>query len=378
MERYLRSSTKIVQKAIECIIAKERISPEQGIALYEEAELPLLSLAATLIRLRLNNSHAYYNRNHHIEPTNICHFRCSFCSFRRDEQNEGAWLLSLEEIAEKTREIASLGSTEIHITGGVLPSWRLDDLTEIIRTVRREHPHVHIKAFSAIELMAIFKWSNVTLYEGLQQLKEAGLGSIPGGGAEIFDESIRRQICPEKGNAHEWLALHRAAHELGLPSNATMLYGHIEKYHHRIDHLERLRELQDETGGFNCFIPLKFRARGNSLGERLGEVSQLEVLRNFAVSRLYLDNIRHMKAYWPMLGKENIPLSLAYGVDDLDGTIGDSTKIYSMAGSEEQRPEASVEELRSIIRRSAGYAPIERDSYYKAIHLPQGGSDDEK
>ena len=193
----------------------------------------------------------------------------------------------------------------------------------------------------------------------------AGLDSIPGGGAEIFAEEVRQQICPEKCTAQQWLEVHRQAHRLGMRSNATMLFGHVESYADRVDHLERLRRLQDETGGFNCFIPLKFRAAGNKLGVR-GEVTTLEVLRNYAVCRLYLDNIQHLKGYWPMLGKRNIPLALAYGVDDLDGTIGDSTRIYSMAGAEDQQPTATVSELRQIVL-DAGYTPLERDSLYQTV-----------
>lgn len=365
MARYLQRATPFVREAIELAIDGQRISTQHAIALYQEAELPLLSIAATHVRKRLNGLKAYYNRNGHIEPTNICHFNCSFCSYRQDASSPKAWYLDLPTMLQQAQLQASLGNTELHITGGVYPHWRLEDLENLTATIHQALPKLHIKAFSAIELIAIFRWSQVTMREGLTRLQKAGLASIPGGGAEIFDETIRQQLCPEKPAAHEWLALHETAHSLGIPSNATMLYGHIESYAQRADHLNRLRELQDRTHGFMSFIPLKFRAANNPLSH-LGEIPLTEVLRNFAVSRLFLDNIRHLKAYWPMLGKENIPLSLSYGVDDLDGTIGNSTKIYSMAGAQDQKPQATVEELQRLIT-NAGYSPHERDSLYNEI-----------
>ena len=276
-----------------------------------------------------------------------------------------AWLLSLDEIAHRVELQQAAGNTEVHITGGVHPSWRMEDLEEMLRTVRCAAPRLHIKAFSAVELWAIFQHSGVSLRDGLARLKAAGLDSIPGGGAEIFDAEVRRQICPEKCTAAQWLELHREAHRLGLASNATMLFGHIETHAQRVAHLLALRDLQDETQGFNCFIPLKFRAAHNPMGER-GEVSLLEVLRTYAVSRLVLDNIPHLKCYWPMLGKAHLPSALHYGVDDLDGTINNSTRIYSMAGAQDNSPSASVAELETLIR-AEGYEPYERDSLYRVV-----------
>ena len=365
IDQYLMQSSEAVQTALGLFLSSQRLGLQDGVALFEEAELPLLALASTYARLQRHGLATFYNRNAHVEPTNICLFRCKFCSFRQEAGTPEAWLLSLDEIAHRVELQQAAGNTEVHITGGVHPSWRMEDLEEILRTVRRAAPRLHIKAFSAVELWAIFQHSGVSLRDGLARLKAAGLDSIPGGGAEIFDAEVRRQICPEKCTAAQWLELHREAHRLGLASNATMLFGHIETHAQRVAHLLALRDLQDETQGFNCFIPLKFRAAHNPMGER-GEVSLLEVLRTYAVSRLVLDNIPHLKCYWPMLGKAHLPSALHYGVDDLDGTINNSTRIYSMAGAQDNSPSASVAELETLIR-AEGYEPYERDSLYRVV-----------
>ena len=365
IDQYLMQSSEAVRTALGLFLSSQRLGLQDGVALFEEAELPLLALASTYARLQRHGLATFYNRNAHVEPTNICLFRCKFCSFRQEAGTPEAWLLSLDEIAHRVELQQAAGNTEVHITGGVHPSWRMEDLEEILRTVRRAAPRLHIKAFSAVELWAIFQHSGVSLRDGLARLKAAGLDSIPGGGAEIFDAEVRRQICPEKCTAAQWLALHREAHRLGLASNATMLFGHIETHAQRVAHLLALRDLQDETQGFNCFIPLKFRAAHNPMGER-GEVSLLEVLRTYAVSRLVLDNIPHLKCYWPMLGKAHLPSALHYGVDDLDGTINNSTRIYSMAGAQDNSPSARVAELETLIR-AEGYEPYERDSLYQIV-----------
>lgn len=354
-----------VLMAANAVIKGERVRPELGCALYRSADLGLLALLAQYARLRSGGLRVFYNRNAHIEPTNICRFACDFCSFRRLPGQDGAWLLSLEEIERLARGFAHHGATEIHITGGVHPDWRIEHLESIVRAVRSASATVHIKAFSAIELIAIFRQSGVSVKEGLARLKSVGLCSIPGGGAEIFAPRVRERICPDKPTGEEWLDFHMQAHRMGLPSNATMLYGHVEGYEDRVDHLCRLREAQDLTGGFMAFIPLKYRAANNSLSS-IGEVSTLEVLRNYAVSRIMLDNIPHLKAYWPMLGKGDAALALQFGADDLDGTIQNSTKIYSMAGAEDNQPSSSELELRSFITR-AGFTPFERDSCYRII-----------
>ena len=368
-ERLLRgqlaAESQRVQGALLHVLGGVRVQPGEGEVLLEEASLGVLALAATWVRLGRNGQKAFYNRNRHIEPTNVCCYKCKFCSYRREEGSEGSWHLSLEEVGRQAKAAADGGVTEIHVTGGAYPGWGVAELEAIVREVRRNAPKVHIKAFSAVELIAAFQCDGVSYSEGLERLRAAGLNSIPGGGAEIFSERVRREVCPEKCSGAEWLALHRTWHGLGGRSNATMLFGHVESRQERIDHLDCLRRLQDETHGFNSFIPLKYRAQGNDMSSR-GEVPLVEVLRTYAVSALYLDNFPHIKAYWPMLGKENMELSLSFGADDMDGTIDDSTRIYSMAGAEEQQPKTSVQEFRELVAR-AGYVAVERDSEYVEV-----------
>jgi aminodeoxyfutalosine synthase len=255
--------------------------------------------------------------------------------------------------------------TEVHIVGGVHPKMDLYYFANLLKEIKALRPDLHIKAFTAVELEYMFRKAKVSYKEGLTLLKTSGLDSLPGGGAEIFAEEIRMQICKDKCTSQQWLDIHETAHSLGIPSNATMLYGHIESYEHRIDHMERLRNLQDKTGGFNCFIPLKFRNANNQMSH-IAEVSITEDLRNYAVSRVYLDNFPHLKAYWPMIGKNTAQLSLQFGVDDLDGTINDSTKIYSMAGAEEQNPSMTIQQIIHLIRQ-AGRTPVERNTLYNII-----------
>jgi aminodeoxyfutalosine synthase len=259
--------------------------------------------------------------------------------------------------------------TEVHIVGGVHPSYDLHYWGSLLKKIKDYRPALHIKAFSAIELDHMISLAGCSLEEGLTLLKGYGLDSIPGGGAEIFDEQLRKKICDEKSSSELWLRIHETAHRIGIPSNATMLYGHIENYFHRIDHMERLRNLQDKTHGFNAFIPLKYRQSNNSMSY-LGEVSTIEDLRNYAVSRIYLDNFPHIKAYWPMTGKECAQISLSFGTDDMDGTIDDTTRIYSMAGSEEGNPAMSSDEICTLICQ-AGFIPVERDSLYNPIYPPE-------
>jgi aminodeoxyfutalosine synthase len=349
----------------EKVIRGERISPSEGLALYETADLGLLGMLANLVRERLNGNNAYFNKNFHIEPTNICLYRCRFCSYSRKISEEGSWESSLDEIAALCIPYQEKDVTEVHIVGGVHPHRDIHYYAEMIRRVHNELPIVHIKAFSAVELDYMFRKANVSASEGFKILKDAGLDSIPGGGAEIFDETLRADICPDKVNSAGWLSIHETAHRNGILSNATMLYGHLETYAHRIDHLTRLRDLQDATKGFNCFIPLKYRKANNPMFE-IGEVTVIEDLRNYAVSRIYLDNFPHLKAYWPMSGKEMAQLALSFGVDDIDGTIDDSTRIYSMAGVEDQKPSLTTNQLADLIRQ-AGRIPVERDSWYREL-----------
>lgn len=354
-------------RVAEKVLSNDRISTEDGVLLYKEGTLPFLSLLAEAVSRKVNNNQVYFNRNFHIEPTNICVNHCAFCSYRRRKDEEGCWEFSIEEIKQTVASYKNSGATEIHIVGGVHPDRDVHFYAEMLRAVKEVMPEVYIKAFTAVEIDAMCRQTGLTIENGLKLLKEAGLGSMPGGGAEIFDEQIRQKICPDKTNSAEWLRIHKTAHQLSIPTNATMLYGLIETYEHRIDHMDRLRTLQDETKGFNAFIPLKFRHYNNSFSH-IKEVTTIEDLKNYAVSRIFLDNIPHLKAYWPMIGKQVAQISLAFGVDDLDGTIDDSTKIYSMAGSDEQNPAASTDELVAMIK-GAGKIAAERDTIYNIIRI---------
>lgn len=343
----------------------ERITADEALILWQQAPLWQLAELAVAAKRRVSGEKVYYNRNFHLEPTNVCLFECKFCSYRRRAGEEGAWDYSMDEVLDIVRSRKDSGATEIHIVGGVHPTHDLYYYADMIRCVKQIMPDVAIKAFTAVELNYMIRQAGLTLEQGLTLLKEAGMESIPGGGAEIFAPEIRTKICPQKGSAEEWLALHRTAHGLGIDSNATMLYGHIEGIEHRIDHLMRLRELQDATGGINAFIPLKFRSANNSMSA-LGETSVIDDLRTLAMSRLILDNVPHIKAYWVMYGKETTELALAFGADDIDGTIDDSTKIYSMAGAADTRPTMSVEDIKRICS-AAGFTAVERDTHYNEI-----------
>lgn len=341
-----------------------RITPEEGLALYETADLSALSMLAVAVKKRFSGNNVFFNHNFHIEPTNKCVYDCRFCSYHKSENDPESWEHSHEEMMEIVKKFDDKPVTEVHIVGGVHPKHDVWYWGALIEKIRRYRPDIHIKAFSAIEIDYMTKKAGLTIEEGLKILKDFGLNSIPGGGAEIFDEELREKICSEKPSAEQWLHVHETAHKLGVKSNATMLYGHIENYAHRIDHLNRLRKLQDQTNGFNCFIPLKFRKENNKMSN-IGEVSIVEDLKNYAVSRLFLDNFPHIKAYRPMIGKDTVQLSLLFGVDDIDGTIDDTTKIYSMAGCDENIA-TTTEQLSNLIEQ-AGYKAIERDSNYNII-----------
>jgi aminodeoxyfutalosine synthase len=355
-----------LQKIADKVYNSERITPEEGLTLFQEGSLPFLGSLANHVRERMHGNKTYFNRNFHIEPTNVCVFSCNFCSYSRVYANrEEGWELSLEDMMNIVKKYDGQPVTEVHIVGGVHPKMNLYFFADLLKAIKAHRPDLHIKAFTAVELDYMFRKAKLSVEEGVQVLKEAGLNSIPGGGAEIFDAEIREQICADKVDAEGWLRIHEAIHNAGMHSNATMLYGHIESYSHRIDHMERLRALQDKTGGFNTFIPLKFRNGDNDMSN-VPEVSILEDLKTYAVARLYMDNFPHLKAYWPMLGRKNAQLSLAFGVDDIDGTIDDTTKIYSMAGSEEQNPAMSTEELVALIKQ-VKREPVERDTLYNVV-----------
>ncbi len=344
----------------------QRITDEEGVLLFEKGELAFVGALANFIRERLHGDKTYFNRNFHIEPTNVCVFSCAFCSYSRlYAHKEEGWELSIDQMLDIVKSYDDKPITEVHIVGGVHPKMNMAYFIELMQKIKAHRPALHVKAFTAVELDYMFRKAKLSVEEGMKQLHEAGLDSLPGGGAEIFAPEIRERICADKVDANGWLAIHEAAHKLGMHSNATMLYGHIEKYEHRIDHMRRLRELQDKTGGFNTFIPLKFRNKDNDMSN-VAESTVTEDMRLYAIARIYLDNFPHLKAYWPMLGRQNAQLSLAFGVNDIDGTIDDSTKIYSMAGSEEQKPAMSTEELVTLIKQ-VKRQPVERDTLYNIV-----------
>ncbi|SHM85992.1 aminodeoxyfutalosine synthase [Chitinophaga jiangningensis] len=354
-------------KAIgEKVLRQERLTPQDGLTLFEKGDIGYLGALANLVRERMHGDKTYFNRNFHIEPTNVCIFTCHFCSYSRLYKNrEDGWELSIDQMLDIVKGYDNQPVTEVHIVGGVHPKMQLEFFVELIQKIRAHRPDLHIKGFTAVELDYMFRKAKVTIEEGMRILNEAGLQSMPGGGAEIFHPDVRAKICHDKVDADGWLAIHKAAHKQGMHTNATMLYGHVENFEHRIDHMERLRSLQDETGGFNTFIPLKFRNKGNDMSD-IPETSVVEDLRLYAIARLYMDNFPHLKAYWPMLGRNTAQLTLSFGVNDLDGTIDDTTKIYSMAGAEEQNPSMNTAQLAMLIRQ-AGRRPVERDTVYNEI-----------
>ena len=366
IERLIQEQPKNLRQIGEKVIREERLSDEDAQFLFEQASLGYVGTLANFVRERLHGDNTYFNRNFHIEPTNVCLFTCNFCAYSRLYANrEEGWELSIDQMLDIVKKYDGKPETEVHIVGGVHPKMNLTYFSELLRRIRQHRPDLHIKAFTAVELDYMFRKAKVSVEEGLRMLQEAGLQSIPGGGAEIFADEIRQQICPDKVDADGWLHIHETVHKLGMHSNATILYGHIEKYSHRVDHMRRLRNLQDKTGGFNTFIPLKFRNGDNDMSH-VPEVSIVEDLKMYAIARLYLDNFPHLKAYWPMLGRKNAQLSLAFGVDDIDGTIDDTTKIYSMAGAEEQTPSMTTEEIVMLIKQ-VSRKPVERDTLYNVI-----------
>ena len=356
----------LLQKIGNKVIHNERISFDEGVYLFEKASLPYVGALANWKRESLHGDTTYFNKNFHIEPTNVCVFSCKFCSYSKlYAHKEEGWELTIDQMMDIVKSYDGKPVTEVHIVGGVHPKLTLDFFITLLKAIKAHRPELHIKGFTPVELDYMFRKANLSTEEGMKRAHEAGLDSLPGGGAEIFHPEIRNIICADKATGDEWLHIHRTAHNLGMHSNATLLYGHIEKAIHRIDHMERLRQLQDETKGFNTFIPLKFRNKDNDM-HNIPESTMANDLKMYAISRLYLDNFPHLKAYWPMLGREVAQLTLSYGVNDIDGTIDDTTKIYSMAGSEEQTPVMTTEELVRLIKQ-ANRKPVERGTLYNVI-----------
>ena len=349
--------------------AHERLSLDDGLFLYQpEVSLHEVGDLANLVRERKNGNAAYYNINTHLNPTNVCIYRCTFCAFRSDLRDPKGYLMSDEQILERGREAVENGCTEMHIVGGLHHQMKYDWYVNVIRILHQAYPRLHLKGWTAVEINWFQHLTKKPVRAILEDLVEAGLGSMPGGGAEIFHPEVRDAICEHKADAQNWIDIHRTAHELGLRTNCTMLYGHIENAFHRVDHLIRLRELQDQTGGFQTFIPLAFHPDNTGLSH-IKKPSSLMDLRTMAVSRLMLDNIDHIKAYWIMLGIGTAQAALSYGSDDLDGTVRHEL-IYHDAGAE--TPEIlSVEEIKRLITE-AGCEPIERDTLYHRIERTDG------
>ena len=360
------SASSDIKAIAQKILAGNRITTDEALVLYQKAPLGLLGMLAFAVKENKTGRKVFFNRNFHIEPTNVCVNNCRFCSYKKPKGDAQAWELSLDEILHQVKRYKDSHASECHIVGGVHPDRDIDYYCNLIREVKNIIPGIVVKAFTAVEIEYMINKAGLTLKAGLEKLKAAGLESIPGGGAEIFDEELRAHICPEKTNSAKWLEIHKAAHQLGISTNATILYGHLETYAQRIDHLNRLRTLQDETHGFSAFIPLKYRHENNSLSN-IGEVPLLEDLKNYAISRIFLDNFPHIKAYWVMSGLETTRLALQYGADDIDGTVNDSTKIYTMAGVG-GKPVMTVEQIVSLIKNE-NLIPVERDTFYNEIKV---------
>jgi aminodeoxyfutalosine synthase len=352
----------------EKVEAGHRLSFDDGLYLEEHADLFTLGELANLVRERKNGDRAFYNVNTHLNPTNVCVYRCTFCAFRADLKSPKGYVMTDEQILERAAEAERRGATELHVVGGLHHQLPYEWYLNVVRIIHERHPRLHLKAYTAVEWDWFHRLTGRPTKDLLAEFKDAGLGSLPGGGAEIFHPEVRDQICEHKADADMWFRVHREAHELGLRSNATMLYGHIEKPHHRIDHLCRLRELQDRTGGFQTFIPLAFHPDNTKLSH-LPKPSGMLDLRVMAVSRLMLDNFPHVKAYWVMLGIKTAQIALSYGADDLDGTVVHE-KIYHDAGSDSPQ-ELSIAEIRRVIEE-AGRVPVERDTLYHEVVRSDG------
>ncbi len=344
--------------------ANQRISAEEALFLFGSNDLLAIGELAAQANEHRNGKNVYFNVNRHINPTNICVNRCAFCAFSRTSGEEGAYTLALEEICRRAREAEAEGATEVHMVGGLHPELPFEFYEETLAALRASAPTVHIKAFTAVEIDYFSQISGLSIEQVLERLKTAGLGSMPGGGAEILVEEVRQKICPEKISGDRWLEIIRLAHLTGLKTNATMLYGHVEGYADRVAHMEMLRELQDETGGFQAFIPLAFQPENSDLKLDIKATSGLDDLKTLAIARIFLDNFDHIKAYWVMLGEKIAQVALAFGVNDLDGTVVEE-KIGHDAGA--QSPQSLTKEGIISLIRKAGKVPVERDTLYHPI-----------
>lgn len=361
MERLLKQSSiyDILQKAEQ----QKRLGFEDGVRLFKSNDLLHIGLVANSIRERKNGNTAYYIINRHINYSNICKNQCKFCAFSKKQEDPNGYAMDMVEIMDKAAAASLEGATEFHIVGGLHPELPFDFYVEMLNAIHEKHPDIHIQAFTAVEIEHLSQIAGLSVTDTLKTLKEAGLGSLPGGGAEVFSPHVREKLCPEKISGERWLQVMREAHNLGLRSNATMLYGHVETPEDRINHLIKLRELQDETGGFMSFIPLAFHPKNTELFFYANTTAMLD-LKVIAISRLMLDNFDHLKAFWIMLGIKLSQISLSFGVDDIDGTVQEE-KITHAAGA--NTPEAlSVTEIIRLIRE-AGREPVERDTLYNPV-----------
>ena len=363
----MRFSDSFLEKIFDKVKRGERITFEEGIKLFRTEDLIGLGYIADFVNRKKNGNVVYFNINRHINPTNLCINKCQFCAFYRNSLDEhGAYEMSINKIIETLKPEVEKGCTEVHIVGGLHPKWKFEDYLAIIKGIKDNFPKLHIKAFTCVEFDHFSRISGLSIEEVIDRLKEAGLGSVPGGGAEIFSQRVRRLLCRNKISGERWLEIAEKIHQKGLKSNATMLYGHIETYEERIDHLDRLRKLQDKTGGFNAFIPLSYHPENTELEKKLNIKGStgMDDLKVIAVSRIYLDNFKHIKAYWVMLGKKLAQTALWFGANDLDGTVVEETITY-MAGYKTDR-KATIPEIVNLIK-TAKRKPIERDTLYNTI-----------
>jgi aminodeoxyfutalosine synthase len=353
-----------IDRIKEKVFSNKRLTRQDGIELFKSNDLLVLGRMATHVSHLKNSDRVYFVQNMHINPTNICVNRCKFCAFSRSKGEPGAYEMSIDDILNKARE-AGKGVRELHIVSGLHPdlpfAWYLD----MLRSLKHEFPRLHLKAFTAVEIDYLAKLSGLSIIDTLKQLRDAGLGSLPGGGAEIFNSAVRNTLCAEKISGDRWLEVIEAAHGIGLKSNATMLYGHIETYEHRIDHLLRLRELQDRTGGFQAFIPLSFHSQNTEI-KKTAYTTGFDDLKTLAISRMMLDNFDHIKAYWVMLGEKIAQVSLNFGVDDLDGTVVEERITKAAGGTTDGS--MTRDDIIYLIKQ-AGRTPVERDTVYKVVKV---------
>lgn len=351
----------------EKLLRSERLSFEDGMTLFESDDVVSIGRLANHVREKKNGNDTFFTVNRYVNHTNVCVVSCKLCAFAVRPRQEGGWTYSAEEIVEQVKPSIAHGVTELHIVGGLHPWLKFDYYTGLMTKLKDAFPHVHLKAFTMVEIDFLAKISKQSIRETIVALRDAGLDSCPGGGAEIFHQEIRDEICDHKMDADQWLEISRTCHELGIRTNCTMLYGHIERFEHRVDHILRLRQLQDETHGFNCFVPLHFHKANTVYENSVHESSTVDDLKTIAVSRLLLDNIDHIKAYWIGIGERTAQVALSFGADDLGGTIADE-RIFKMAGAETDATTMSRQRLERLIR-DAGRIPVQTDSLYKRVEV---------